>query len=71
MRNQIPGTVTAVRLGAVMAQVIIDIGGGNQLVSAITRDSAERLGLAEGSRVVALVKATEVMIGVPAGDDAR
>jgi len=66
-RNQIEGTVTAVKLGEVMAQVTIDIGGGNELVAAITRDSAEKLGLAEGKRVVALVKATEVMVATKPG----
>jgi len=46
-RNQLPGQVTAVRLGAVMAEVTIDIGGHN-LVAAITRASAEQLGLRQG-----------------------
>ena len=61
-RNQIAGRVTAIRLGTVMAQVTIDIGGGNSLAAAITRDSAEALGLKEGDVVVAVIKATEVMI---------
>ncbi len=66
-RNQIEGTVTAVKLGEVMAQVTIDVGGGNELVAAITRDSVEKLGLAEGKRVVALIKATEVMVATRPG----
>jgi molybdopterin-binding protein len=61
-RNQLPGRVTAVRLGAVMAQVSIDIGG-HTLVAAITRDSAEALGLREGDRVTAVIKSTEIMVG--------
>jgi molybdate transport system regulatory protein len=66
-RNQIEGTATAVKLGGVMAQVTIEIGGCNELVAAITRDSAEGLGLVEGSRVVALIKATEVMVATRSG----
>ncbi len=62
-RNQLQGKVTAVRLGSVMAEVTVDVGGGNSLVSAITRSSAESMGLGEGVEVVVVIKATEVMIG--------
>jgi molybdopterin-binding protein len=62
-RNQLSGTVRHVELGAVMAEVTVDVGG-QQLVSAITRASAERLGLAEGQPVTAFIKATEVLLGV-------
>jgi len=61
-RNQLPGTVKSVKTGSVMAEVVVDIGG-KEIVAAITAGSAEKLGLAEGERVVVLVKATEVMIG--------
>jgi len=63
-RNQLPGTVRSVREGTVMAEVIVDVEGGHQLVSAITAESARRLGLAPGKRVIAVVKSTEVMIAV-------
>lgn len=63
-RNQLPGKVTEVRMGAVMAEVIVDVGGGNTLVSAITRASAESMGLREGAEVLVVIKATEVMIGL-------
>ena len=62
-RNQLAGRITAITLGAVMAEVTIDIGNGQTLVAAITRSSVERMGLAEGDAVVAIVKATEVMVG--------
>ncbi len=62
-RNQLSGTVSGVTIGAVMAEIVVDIGG-QQVVAAITKDSAERLGLAEGSSVTAIIKATDVMIGV-------
>ena len=61
-RNQLRGTVTDLVLGAVMAEVSVDIGGGNVVVAAITRASAESLGIEVGKEVLAVVKATEVMI---------
>jgi molybdopterin-binding protein len=65
-RNQLQGTVRSVKLGTIMAEVVVDVGG-NEIVSAITRGSAERLGLAEGSTVTVVIKATEVLL---ATDDA-
>ncbi len=61
-RNQFNGTVTAIKLGGVMAEITVDIGGGHEMVSAITRESADQLGLREGSSVTVIVKATEVLI---------
>jgi molybdate transport system regulatory protein len=60
-RNQIKGKVKRVETGEVMAEVQIETAGG-ELVAAVTKHSAERLGLAPGDDVVALVKATEVML---------
>ena len=60
-RNQLSGRVTAVRLGAVMAEISIDLGGA-KVVAAITRQSAESLGLREGDQVMAVIKATEIMV---------
>jgi len=61
-RNQIRGEITAVKLGGIMAEVTVDIGG-QTIVAAITRESAEHLELAAGDHVTVLVKATEVMLG--------
>ena len=61
-RNQLPGTVTGVTLGEVMAEVAIDVAG-HEVVAAVTRSSVERLGLKVGDQVTAIIKATEVMIG--------
>ena len=61
-RNQLPGTVKSVKLGGVMAEVVVDVGG-HELVAAITRGSVERMGIKEGDRVTAIIKATEVMLG--------
>jgi molybdopterin-binding protein len=63
-RNQIRGRVTAISLGGVMAEVRLKIGA-DELVAVITRSSAERLGIRVGDEVVAVIKATEVMIGKP------
>jgi molybdopterin-binding protein len=63
-RNQLRGTVTDIREGIVEAQVTIDIGGGQTVVSVITVDSVKNLGIQVGSKVVAIVKADNVMVGV-------
>jgi molybdopterin-binding protein len=60
-RNQLQGTVRSVKLGTIMAEVVVDVGG-NEIVAAITRGSAEGLGLSEGSAVTVVIKATEVML---------
>jgi molybdopterin-binding protein len=62
-RNQLNGTVRSVELGAVMAEVVVDVAG-QEIVAAITRSSAERLGLAQGQPVTVFIKATEVILGV-------
>jgi molybdate transport system regulatory protein len=61
-RNQLPGTVVSVDLGAVMSTVIIRLEGGQEVVAAITKDSVEHLSIAPGDRVLAVVKSTEVMV---------
>ena len=63
-RNQLAGVVESVHLGEVMAEVRVRLKGGEWIVSAITADSAKRLGLAPGKAVTAIVKSTEVMLGV-------
>ena len=61
-RNQLDGTVKSITLGAVMAEVVVDVNGA-EVVSAITKTSVESMGLKEGDRVKAIIKSTEVMIG--------
>jgi molybdopterin-binding protein len=60
-RNQLDATVKDVKLGTIMAEVTVDVGG-QDVVAAITRGSAERLGLSQGDAVTVIVKATEVML---------
>jgi len=61
-RNQFQGTVTSIVTGGVMAEVTLDIGNGQEIVSVITKASAERLGIAEGVQVTALIKSSEVLL---------
>jgi molybdate transport system regulatory protein len=70
-RNQFLGTVVSLRRGAVMSEVIIDIGGGHQIVSLISTSSAKRLKLKRGGQAVAVIKATEVIVStdLPTGKE--
>ena len=61
-RNQLRSKVKSVKLGSIMAEVIVELADGQQIVSAITRSSAEALELKEGDEVVTIIKSTEVMI---------
>jgi len=60
-RNQFAGKVKSVKLGNVMAEIVVDVGS-IELVSVITRDSAERMKLKPGKKVTAVIKSTEVMV---------
>ncbi|MCQ4208069.1 MULTISPECIES: TOBE domain-containing protein [Streptomyces] len=61
IRNRLPGTVSDIAAGAAMAAVRVTVEGG-ELTAAITRDAVTELGLAVGSPVTALIKATEVSL---------
>ena len=63
-RNQLKGTVTEIQDGAVNARVKVDIGGGNIISSVITMASVRELGLKVGGTAYAVIKASNVMIGV-------
>jgi len=63
-RNVLKGTVKTVKPGAVNTEVIVELIGGAEIVSIITVESAERLGLAPGKEVYAIIKASNVMIGI-------
>ena len=60
-RNQFKGTVKSVKLGGIMAEVIVTVGN-LEIVSAITKTSAEQMALKAGEEVTAIVKSTEVLI---------
>ena len=60
-RNQLPGTIEEIQIGAIMAHVVVRVGD-NLIESVITRNSAEDLALKKGDSVKVVVKSTEVMI---------
>jgi molybdopterin-binding protein len=60
-RNQFKGKVISVKFGSVMAEVVVAVGS-IEIVSVITRGSAEQLGLKVGDEVVTVIKSTEVLI---------
>jgi molybdopterin-binding protein len=63
-RNVLEGTVKRVVDGAVNSEVILELPGGQEIVAVITKASVERLGLAEGKKASAVIKASNVMIAV-------
>lgn len=62
-RNRLEGTIKKITEGAVNSEVIIELPGGMEITSIITKKSVERLGLKEGGKAYAVIKATSVMIG--------
>ena len=61
-RNQLKGKVKTFKLGSVMAEVIVELPGGQEIVSAITASSVEALQLQAGDEVIVIIKSTDVMI---------
>ena len=60
-RNQFKGTIQSVKLGMITAEVVVAVGAV-EIVSVITRTSAEQMGLKAGDEVTAVIKSTEVLI---------
>ena len=63
-RNQLTGTVADIEIGAVMSIVKVDLDGGQQITASITKQAVEELGLTVGAPVTAVIKSTEVMLGI-------
>ena len=63
-RNVLKGKVMNVTPGAVNAEIVIELAGGDQIISMITKESAEKLGLAKGKAVYAVIKASNVMVAI-------
>jgi molybdopterin-binding protein len=61
-RNMLRGTVKKIMPGAVNAEVVVELPGGAEVVSMITKSSVERLELKEGKAVYAVIKASNVMV---------
>jgi molybdopterin-binding protein len=60
-RNQLEGTVSSIRRGEAIANVVLDVAG-QRLVASITVEAVEELGLSEGSAVTAVIKASDVIL---------
>jgi molybdopterin-binding protein len=63
-RNILKGKIKTVKIGAVNDEIVVELPGGSEIVSIITKSSAESLGLAPGKEVYAIIKASNIMIGV-------
>jgi molybdopterin-binding protein len=63
-RNVLKGKVKSINHGAVNSEIVIEISPGIEIVSSITKKSAEGLELAEGKTAYAVIKASSVMVGV-------
>ena len=61
-RNQLNGKVTGVKIGAVMANIKVEVSEPGVITALITKESAEKLGLKEGDDVTAIIKSTEVIV---------
>lgn len=66
-RNQLSGTVARIQKGAVNAEVVIELPGGETLAATVTNDSVDSLGLAVGESATAVFKAGAVIVGVAGG----
>jgi len=65
-RNCLEGKVTSVTDGAVNAEVVIQLDGGAEVYSIVTRDAVAELGLKPGVSATAVIKASHIILGVPA-----
>jgi molybdopterin-binding protein len=63
-RNQLKGTIVDVVKGATTSHIRIDIGGGVIVMASITNEAVDELALAKGKAAVAVIKASDVMVGV-------
>lgn len=63
-RNRLPGIIVQRIDGGVNSEIVLDIGGGKHLSAVITKESAEELGLATGQTILALIKASHVILAV-------
>ena len=63
-RNMLKGKVKKVVHGAVNSEITVELPGGIEIVSVITKTSAENLALAKGKEVYAVIKATNVMLAI-------
>ena len=63
-RNVLKGKVKTIKHGAVNSEVVLQLPNGLEIVSVVTKTSTENLGLKEGKDVYAIIKATNVILGI-------
>ena len=63
-RNVLKGKIKEIQYGQILAELVIELSGGSEITSLITNDSAEKLGLAVGKEVSAIIKSSNVMVGI-------
>ncbi len=63
-RNQLKGVIKSIEDGLITSKVVIDLGGGNEIVSIISKQAIKELELKPGKDAYAIVKSTEVIVGV-------
>ena len=59
-----PGTIVSIKRGAVNGHVVLELADGNKITGSITNEAIEQLGLAEGGKALAIIKSTDVIVGV-------
>ena len=64
-RNQVPGKVLKVQKGQTTSHVTIDVGHGITLTASITNEAVDELKLKKGDKAVAIIKASDVLVGKP------
>ncbi len=64
-RNCLKGIIKEIEEGLITSKVMIDLGNDNYIVSIISRDAIKELGLEIGKEAYAVIKSTEVLVGVP------
>jgi molybdate transport system regulatory protein len=63
-RNSLKGTVKSIEIGAVNAEVVIELADGHAVTSIVTKESIKTLGLVKGGTAYAIIKASNIMLGV-------
>ena len=63
-RNQLQGKIVAVKRGATTSHVTVELAGGQKIMSSITNEAVDELGLKDGMSATVVIKASDVMIGV-------
>jgi molybdate transport system regulatory protein len=67
-RNQLAGKVSKITSGVVNAEVSVALPGGGEIVAVITKTSAKSLQLKKGAPVIAVIKASDILLAVPCGN---